>query len=78
MRKYQNWKWEPISKHIASYQSGIASGEKSRESGFAHLRMNNISTRFTLNLDEMWYIPASDEEKKKYSVKKGNCSARKE
>jgi type I restriction enzyme S subunit len=72
MRKYQNWKWEPISKHIASYQSGIASGEKSRESGFAHLRMNNISTRFTLNLDEMWYIPASDEEKRKYSVKKGD------
>lgn len=72
MSKYQGWKREPISKHIESYQSGIASGEKSRDTGFAHLRMNNISTRFTLNRDEMWYIPASDEEKKKYSVKKGD------
>jgi type I restriction enzyme, S subunit len=72
MTQYKDWKWESISKHIESYQSGIASGEKSRDTGYPHLRMNNISVRFTLNQDELWYIPASEEEKIKYSIKKGD------
>ncbi len=72
MTQYQNWNWEPISKHIKSFQSGIASGNKSRDTGYPHLRMNNISVRFTLNQDELWYIPASNEDTIRYSINKGD------
>jgi hypothetical protein len=66
------WRWEEIAKHIASTKSGIASGTKSRLSGFPHLRMNNIGVDFRLNLDQLWRIPASADEVAGLELKPGD------
>lgn len=56
------WRREPLSQHIESFCSGIARGEKSRNAGFMHLRMNNITDHGTVDLSSVWRIPASERE----------------
>ena len=56
------WRREPLSQHIVSFCSGIARGDKSRNTGFMHLRMNNITDRGTIDLSSVWRIPASEKE----------------
>lgn len=62
------WRWERIQPHIAEFRSGIARGEKSRKSGYPHLRMNNISNELRLNFDELWRIPASEAELRDFAL----------
>jgi len=66
------WKWEKIENHILDCQSGLACGDKSRNEGYAHLRMNNISRDFKLDLTSLWRIPASNKEVDTYRVKEGD------
>ncbi|MFH1951492.1 MAG: restriction endonuclease subunit S [Pseudomonadota bacterium] len=68
----KGWRWEKIGDHISNFQSGLACGEKSKNTGHPHLRMNNISKEFKLDLDLLWKIPATDKEIEKYSVQKGD------
>jgi type I restriction enzyme S subunit len=63
------WCWEDIGPHIADSRSGIARGQKSRKEGYPHLRMNNISGELRLCLDELWRIPASDDELRDYALR---------
>lgn len=70
----EGWRWDKIADYIQDYQSGIACGEKSKSEGHAHLRMNNISKDFNLNLSLLWRIPTSvvDKDVTSYSVEKGD------
>jgi type I restriction enzyme S subunit len=68
----EGWRWEKIGDHISDVLSGLARGEKSRTTGYTHLRMNNISTTFNLYLNETWKIPATKEEADIYSVQVGD------
>ncbi len=66
------WRWEKLGDHIASTQSGIASGDKSRTKGIIHLRMNNISRRGTMDTEQLWRIPTSEKILKVYSLAEGD------
>ena len=63
------WHWEDIAPHVAEFRSGIARGQKSHKDGYPHLRMNNISKELRLCLDELWKIPASDDELREYALR---------
>ena len=68
----QGWSWQVIGEHIAESRSGIARGDKSRTSGFPHLRMNNVSNELRLNFDELWRIPANEGEVAGFSLKEND------
>ncbi len=53
-------------------QSGFAQGIKNVENGTIHLRMNNITSNFTMNFQLLRTINASKDQKNKYLIQKND------
>ena len=51
------WVNATIDELMLDFQSGFASGKKNIEGGVKHLRMNNVSSRCTLDLTEVRTVP---------------------
>jgi len=66
------WNIKNLEEVCESIQPGFAQGIKNVKGGTIHLRMNNISTNFELNLDLIRTINATREQLEKYNLKKGD------